>query len=227
MAEPTVDVVGAALRRIVATSPGPEVVDIGGGSGARAVPLAQLGCRVTVVDVSTDALASLARRAAEAGVSDRITALQADADQVAAVVGEARADLVLHHHLMQDLDDPGQSLGAAVQLLRPGGYLSVLVPGRLSAVLASALAGNYPRARTLMEAREGLFDVPSLRELMTASGAMVESITGIGVATTLSGGRLDSRDDPALAELEAALGRHPVLGQIGGELHGLGRRSER
>ncbi|MGH8792796.1 MAG: methyltransferase domain-containing protein, partial [Stackebrandtia sp.] len=39
------------------------VVDVGGGTGGFAVPLAEAGFRVTVVDPSPNALAGLARRA--------------------------------------------------------------------------------------------------------------------------------------------------------------------
>ncbi|MCG5437905.1 class I SAM-dependent methyltransferase, partial [Micromonospora foliorum] len=45
------------------------VLDVGGGTGGFAVPLARAGHRVTVVDASPDALAALTRRAAEAGVA--------------------------------------------------------------------------------------------------------------------------------------------------------------
>ena len=45
------------------------VLDLGGGTGGDAVRLATLGHQVTVADPSPDALASLARRAAEAGVA--------------------------------------------------------------------------------------------------------------------------------------------------------------
>ena len=44
-----------------------DVVDLGGGTGVMAIPLAARGHRVTVVDPSPDALASLERRTAEAG----------------------------------------------------------------------------------------------------------------------------------------------------------------
>ena len=47
------------------------IVDIGGGTGGFAVPLAQLGHRVEVIDPSPDALAALDRRAREADVADR------------------------------------------------------------------------------------------------------------------------------------------------------------
>src|SRR4051812_6793989 len=43
------------------------VLDAGGGTGGFAVPLAELGHRVTVVDPSPDSLAALERRAAESG----------------------------------------------------------------------------------------------------------------------------------------------------------------
>lgn len=224
------DPVGRALARIVAAKPGAEVVDIGGGSGTRAVPLAQAGCRVLVVDASTDALASLARRAAEAGVSERITALQADADQIAAAVPTASADLVLYHQVVQNVDDPVRSLAAATSVLRPGGHLSVLVPGRLSAALGEALAGRFAAALDVLAARpddDRRYDVPSLRDLLEQAGAVVETIRGVGVIGALVGTRARPGEDPDLVELERQFGRHPVLGQIAGELHALGLRPSR
>lgn len=219
------DVVGRYLDRIVAQHPGADVVDIGGGSGTRAVPLAKAGCRVVVVDASTDALASLARRATEAGVGQRITALQADADQLDAVLPRASADVVLYHQVVQDVDDPERSVVAAAALLRPGGYLSVLVPGRLSAVLVDALGGRLAEAMSTMggdPARDRRYDVPSLRALMEQAGVVVESITGVGVLAALMAHRSRTGADDSVADLEWALGRHPILGQIGGDLHGLG-----
>jgi S-adenosylmethionine-dependent methyltransferase len=59
------------------------VLDLGGGTGGLAVPLAQLGHDVTVVDPSPNALAALERRASDCGVADRITARQGDADSLA------------------------------------------------------------------------------------------------------------------------------------------------
>ena len=65
------------------------VLDLGGGSGGSAVPLAQLGHRVTVVDASADALATLQRRAAEAGVAALVTAVQGDVERLPAAVAGA------------------------------------------------------------------------------------------------------------------------------------------
>ena len=64
----------------------PRVLDVGGGSGAWAVPLAGLGCAVTVVDNSPNALAALQRRARDAGRARAGHAVQGDVDALADVV---------------------------------------------------------------------------------------------------------------------------------------------
>ncbi len=64
------------------------VIDAGGGTGGFAVPLAQLGHRIIVVDPSPDSLASLERRAAEAGVGELVSARQGDLDTLGDAVGE-------------------------------------------------------------------------------------------------------------------------------------------
>jgi ubiquinone/menaquinone biosynthesis C-methylase UbiE len=82
------------------------VVDVGGGTGGFAAPLAEAGHHVTVVDPSPDALASAARRAADAGLSGRITAVQGDADGLGDLVEPGSVDLVLCHAVLEVVDDP-------------------------------------------------------------------------------------------------------------------------
>ncbi|MEZ5192836.1 MAG: methyltransferase domain-containing protein [Nocardioides sp.] len=86
------------------------VVDLGGGTGGFAVPLAELGHQVLVVDPSPDALAALARRA-DSGVTDRVTGVQGDLTDLVDVVAGAgqggAADLVLCHGVLEVVDDPG------------------------------------------------------------------------------------------------------------------------
>ncbi|MGA9311347.1 MAG: methyltransferase domain-containing protein, partial [Pseudonocardiaceae bacterium] len=65
--------VAAARRRLGVA---PRVLDVGGGSGVWAVPLARSGCLVTVVEPSPNALATLHRRAADAGVQQLVSAVQ-------------------------------------------------------------------------------------------------------------------------------------------------------
>ena len=87
-------VVWEALRRALA-APGAyaeqraSIVDLGGGTGGFAVPLAELGHRVLVVDPSPDALAALGRRAAEHGVTDLVTGVQGDVAELPGVATPA------------------------------------------------------------------------------------------------------------------------------------------
>src|ERR687897_195137 len=125
------------------------IVDIGGGTGGFAVPLAELGHTVQVIDPSPDALASLDRRAREAGVADRVTGRQGDLADLADLVDEA--DLVLCHGVLEMVDDPAASLASIADVLRPGGHLSLLVAQRHAAVVARAMAGHFQAARELLD----------------------------------------------------------------------------
>ncbi|WP_456285612.1 methyltransferase domain-containing protein [Microbacterium sp. JZ70] len=64
-------------REIGGLAPG-TALDAGCGTGAEAVWLAERGWQVTGVDLSANALAAAARRAAAAGVADRIDWVEAD-----------------------------------------------------------------------------------------------------------------------------------------------------
>ncbi|WP_174278010.1 class I SAM-dependent methyltransferase, partial [Goekera deserti] len=148
----------AALDPLVAAGRPLQVLDVGGGSGIFAVPLAELGHQVTVVDTSADALATLARRAGNAGVADRVRALQGDADRLGGVLpaagGTGSFDLVLCHFLLEVVDDPHRTLQEIAGVLRPGAPVSVAGANRAGAVLARALSGHPVEARALIDDRD-------------------------------------------------------------------------
>ena len=178
-------VVWDSLGPVLAAGP-LDVVDVGGGTGHFAVPLAELEHRVTVVDANPDALAALERRADEAGVI--VIGRQADAHELLSVVDEAAADLVLCHSALEYVEDPAAVLAALVGALRPGGGLSVLVTGSLAAALHRAATGHFEdaqRALTRADGRWGEHDpVPhrftrdSLLALATDAGLVDVRVTG-------------------------------------------------
>src|SRR5215469_3238839 len=127
-----------------------DIVDVGGGTGGFAVPFAALGHRVTVVDPSPDALAAAQRRAAEMRVT--LTAVQGDADELASLVGDGAADLVICHSVLEYVDSPAAAMAAIARVLRPGATVSVLAANTVAAVLQRALAGRYAEARQLLAA---------------------------------------------------------------------------
>ena len=226
------DPVDLALIALVGGSASPRVVDVGGGSGTRAVPLAIHGCSVTVVDSSVDALAILHRRAQDAGVVDLVAGIQADADQLATVVATGAADLVLCHHLLEEVDDPAAVVSAVVDAVRPGGQVSVLVAGRLGAVVGQTLAGRFAQARAMLTDPDGRFgpadplrrryDAAGIGALLTGAGLTVDSVTGVGVLAGLVSGAARHAipgGDGDLAGLEADAAVHPALLQIAADLH--------
>lgn len=200
-----------------------DVVDMGGGTGGFAVPLAGLGHQVLVVDPSPDALAALQRRAAEAGVADRVRAEQGDAGTLTAVAGRAAADLVLCHGVLEYVEDPGPAVRDALDVLRPGGLLSLLVTQRLGGVLARALSGRFAEARRLLDDPDGRFgdgdplprrfDEATVRDLLAGLPARVRTVHGVRLFTDLLPGALVDGDPAAaeaLLELERAASDHPT-----------------
>ncbi|OLR94175.1 class I SAM-dependent methyltransferase [Actinokineospora bangkokensis] len=209
----------------------PLVLDVGAGSGVLAVSLAADGCAVTVVEPSPNALATLHRRAAEAGVADRITAVQADSDTVADHVPGGGADLVLAHGLLEVVDDPAATAAALAGAVAPGGALSVVVANRFAAIVQRAMSGKVTAARALLDdpASPGetllrLFDVDGLGALLTGAGLEVELVQGQGVLSDLVTGAVQEANRAGLAELELAAARVPPLRDIATRLHAIARR---
>jgi len=207
----------------------PAVLDCGGGSGTFAVPLAQAGAKVTVVDISIDALATLNRRAAEGGVGDHIVGLQGDLEtQLDALAGQS-FDLVLAHGILEVLDDSAAAFAVMAGVLAPGGLLSVLVSNPAAGVLSRALAGDVSAALrdfAELDAREARVGPSSVRALCAAHGLEIESVHGVGVFTELiPGAALDAPGvRESLAELEAGSSTRSPFIEIAGRQHLLARR---
>jgi 2-polyprenyl-3-methyl-5-hydroxy-6-metoxy-1,4-benzoquinol methylase len=228
----------AALDPVVTTGAPLQVLDVGGGSGMFAVPLAQLGHQVTVVDPSADALATLQRRAATVGAGDRVRGLQGDGDQMlAALPSGDRYDLVLCHFVLEVVDDPASTLQQIAEVLRPGGQLSTASANRAGAVLARAVSGHPVEARALLTGsaadpdpvpgRGGparrRFSPEELFALLSGAGLEPGEWRGVSVVTDLLGAST-AADTDALRALELALARTSPYRDVATGLHVLASR---
>ncbi|CAM5372967.1 MULTISPECIES: class I SAM-dependent methyltransferase [Streptomyces] len=214
-----------------------DVLDTGGGSGNFAVPVAALGHRVTVVDPSPNALFALERRAAEAGVAERVHGVQGDVLGLFDVVERGGYDAVLCHGVLEYVEDPAEGVRNAVDALRPEGALSLLAAGLGGAVLSRALAGHFTEARHALSDPAGRwgdgdpvphrFTAEQLIELVGAAGATAGAVHGVRVFADLVPGVLVDTEPgalDALLKLEAAAAELPAFHAVATQLHVLGEK---
>ena len=216
-----------------------DIVDAGGGTGGAAVPLAGQGHTVTVIDPSPDSLAAAQRRAAEMSV--QLRAVQGDVGDLATVVGEQGADLVLCHSVLEYVDSPAAAMTTVASVLRPGGAVSVLATSAVAAVIHRALAGRFDEARRLLAAAGGpgggadgqpgagprRFTLAEVTGLIEGAGLRPGAAHGIRVFTDLVPGSFADVDPgaaDALLALERAASTHPAFHDFAAQFHVLGYR---
>jgi S-adenosylmethionine-dependent methyltransferase len=181
-----------------------DIVDVGAGTGGLAVSIAARGHRVTVVDPSPDALAAARWRADETGVT--LTDVQGEACDLPSLVGEAAADLVICHNVLEYVDSPQAAMAAIARILRPGGTISVLAANTVAAILQRALAGRYAEARVM------------LADAMPASEGTASE------GTAASGSSVASGASAVPAPAPGAAGRRFTLAELTALLEGAGLR---
>ncbi|MBB3675636.1 methyltransferase domain-containing protein [Modestobacter versicolor] len=224
----------AALDPVVSAGPPLQVLDVGGGSGMFAVPLAQLGHQVTVVDPSADALATLHRRAATAGAGERVRGVQGDGDRMLdALPSSEPYDLVLCHYVLEVVDDPASTLQQIAGVLRPGGRLSAASANRAGAVLARAIGGHPVEARALVTGQDPAparggparrrFSPDELLALIAGAGLEPGEWRGVSVVTDLLGASTGA-DSDALRALELSLAGTSPYRDVATALHVLATR---
>jgi S-adenosylmethionine-dependent methyltransferase len=247
------EVLRAVVAGLVAETGRPrlDIVDAGGGTGGSAVPLAGQGHTVTVIDPSPDSLAAAQRRAAEMNV--QLRAVQGDVGDLAAVIGEQGADLVLCHSVLEYVDSPAVAMSTVASVLRPGGAVSVLATSAVAAVIHRALAGRFDEARRLLAAAGGTapgpaggtaaglaggadgqpeagprrFTLAEVTGLIEGAGLRPGAAHGIRVFTDLVPGSFADVDPgaaDALLALERAASTHPAFHDFAAQFHVLGYR---
>jgi 2-polyprenyl-3-methyl-5-hydroxy-6-metoxy-1,4-benzoquinol methylase len=230
--------VWAALDPVVGAGTPLRVLDVGGGSGMFAVPLARLGHDVTVVDPSADALATLRRRADTAGVGERVHGIQGDGDLLHEVLpaadgGDEGYDLALCHYVLEVVDDPAVTLREISRALRPGAQLSVATANRAGAVLGRAVAGHPVEALALLEDRDPAparskparrrFSPQEMLALVEGAGLRPGAWRGVSVVADLL--EATSGAEPrAVRALELALAEESPYRDIATGLHVLATR---
>ena len=213
-----------------------EVVDVGGGAGHQALPLARRGYRVTILDSSAAMLAraaeSLAREPEE--VRRRVSLVEAAGEQAPAVLGTGRFTGVLCHGVLMYLDDPGPLVASLAGLAREGGVVSIAAKNASNLAVRPALAGDWKAALAAFDTRRqvnglGLNTradtVEGLSELLGRHGVEATAWYGVRLFTdcwTPEGPDPGPDDDVLAVELEAS--RRDPYRQMSRLFHLIGRR---
>jgi ubiquinone/menaquinone biosynthesis C-methylase UbiE len=110
---------------------GMTVLEPGPGMGFFTLELARLvgpAGRVVAIDIQPRMLAGLARRAARAGLAERIETRQAQADRLGTDDLEAKVDFVLAFAMVHELPDQAGFFVETARALKPGAQMLVAEP---------------------------------------------------------------------------------------------------
>lgn len=216
-------VVGEVLRRHTADlGERLRVLDVGGGDGMDALPLARAGHDVTIVDPSASWLAEAQRRAADAGVS--VSTVERGLDDLPA--GEW--DLVMCHFVLRYRPAGTSDLNALTARVRRGGRLSVMDVNPDGRVLRELISHGPDAALTELAAERATvatFNSDARKVAWTEVQAQLEAVGLRSVG--LYGNRIandlvtdeTAKHDPAyfrsLLELELTLCDREPFNRIG------------
>lgn len=213
-------------------------LDIGGGTGALAVRLAQLGIHVTLLD-SSEPMLDLAKGAAHhAGVTDRIALRHGAAAQLANLLHGQSFDVILCHNLLEYVDAPGAVLCSAAEALRDSSsIISILVRNQAGEVFKAAIQDGDLAATesnlTADWARESLyggnvrlFTAEGLQTLLLESSLAITAERGVRVLSDYLPPSVSRvHEYGRIFELERKLGKLPEFAAVARYTHCLAHRT--
>ena len=139
--------------------PGMTVLDFGCAMGFHSLPAARLvgeRGRVIAVDIQPRMLAALRRRAAKAGLLERIDARLCPPDGLGLDGLEGTIDVALAFHVLHETPDIPRTLRQLCEALRPGGKLLLAEPpGHVSAASLAATLAQAESAGFRVASRTG------------------------------------------------------------------------
>lgn len=165
---------------------GGEVLDVGTGPARIPIALCQADPMALVlgIDLARSMLDLAARNLAEAGLTDRIRLVEADAKELALPAGSFEA--VLSNTIIHHIPDPGLALAELPRLVAPGGTLFVRDLIRpesedaLAALVTTHAGSEAPAARTLFaESLRAALTIVEVRAIVKGMG-----LSAVGVRQT-------------------------------------------
>lgn len=122
------------------------ILDAGAGMGQMALRLARLGHEVTVCDISEKMLEQARELIGTEAPDANVEYVHGAFQEV--LEGQEAYDIVLFHAVLEWVANPRETLHKLLQLLKPGGALSLMFYNLNSVVLRNVLRGNFRKVKS-------------------------------------------------------------------------------
>jgi S-adenosylmethionine-dependent methyltransferase len=213
-------------------------LDVGCGTGAMAVRLAQLGPHVTVVDSSFAMLEIAKGTVRKAGLEGKVGFENSTTEELANSFVAGSFDVILCHNLLEYVDDPTSVLAGIASLMRDSSAVfSLLVRNQAGEVFKAALgAGDLTAAEnnlgagwgqeSLYGGRVRLFTPEGLETMLERASLTVIAMRGVRVIADYLGPATSCASQyQQVLELESKLGARPEFAAVARYTHCLARRT--
>ncbi len=212
---------------------GVRVLDVGCGQGTQAIRLARRRCAIVGLDPSRELLEGFASDALAAGVD--VDLRRGRLDDLDAVLGDRKFDVVCAHGLLMYLDDPEAALARLAARLEPDGMLSVTFrngaalafrPGmrrRWQAAVDAFDAVTYVNELGVEARAERLDDIAGY---LTKRDLTIDAWYGVRVFTDPASGDervVDGEDFEDLIQAEQLAGSRDPYRQLASQIHLIAR----
>jgi S-adenosylmethionine-dependent methyltransferase len=214
------------------------VLDLGGGTGAMSLRLAQKGFEVVLLD-SVEEMLEIARTDADAlGFSSRIFFRHGDAGQLRGIFEPESFDFVVCHNVLEFVPDHRAALRGIAHVMRKDGDCSLLVRNRAGEVLKAAIKSPDLRvahenlsADSAMDSLYGkpvrMFDQADVIQMLVDADLCVVAEYGVRVFSDYREAVVepDAETYRQLLELEFTLGTRPQFAAIARYIQTIARHS--
>src|SRR6266542_1921822 len=222
------------LERLLEALPPPpaRVLDAGGGTGAFAIPLAERGYDVTILDQSEEWLSEAERGAGESGA--RLHAVHGNVED-APELTPGPFDAILCHTVLIYAERLAEVLRALRTVASPGAVLSSLEKNRHALAVRPAREGDYAEALRVMDdpwasgrlgVRNRALTSGELRGAMVATGWLPTGWAGIRVFSDGAPEVVDPATFETLRELDREAAVREPDRRFGRLLHVMARAWE-